>query len=63
MSLHNVQGATAKPATASDAEAPWTATIGRARYALAANGSQTGEGNNQGERSAEPRKTSKPRPR
>nr|ULG17061.1 hypothetical protein 1772p2_00001 [Serratia proteamaculans] len=31
-------------------------------YALAANGSQTGEGNNQGKRSAGPRKTSKPRP-
>ena len=32
-------------------------------YALAANGSQTGEGNNQRARSAGPRKTSKPRPR
>ncbi|HIF2982257.1 TPA: hypothetical protein ACXZLP_004233 [Salmonella enterica] len=32
-------------------------------YALAANGSQTGEGNNQRARSAGPRKTSKPWPR
>ncbi|ENZ87742.1 hypothetical protein D088_930141 [Salmonella enterica subsp. houtenae serovar 16:z4,z32:-- str. RKS3027] len=32
-------------------------------YAPAANGSQTGEGNNQRARSAGPRKTSKPRPR
>ena len=32
-------------------------------YALAANGSQTGEGNNQRSRAAGPRKTSKPRPR
>ncbi|SEP39492.1 hypothetical protein SAMN03159286_0072 [Enterobacter sp. NFIX58] len=32
-------------------------------YAPAANGSQTGEGNNQRGRSAGPRKTSKPRPR
>ena len=30
-------------------------------FALAANGSQTGEGNNQGAGSAGPRKTSKPR--
>jgi len=32
-------------------------------FALAANGSQTGEGINQRERAVGPRKTSKPRPR
>lgn len=42
---------------------PRTDASGRGVYALAANGSQTGEGNNQRARSAGPRKTSKPRPR
>ncbi|MFM3184321.1 hypothetical protein AB8S25_26680, partial [Klebsiella pneumoniae] len=42
---------------------PWTARRAVLVYALAANGSQTGEGYIQGAGSAGPRKTSKPRPR
>nr|QFX77883.1 Single-stranded DNA-binding protein [Klebsiella quasipneumoniae] len=42
---------------------PRTDASGRGVFALAANGSQTGEGNNQGAGSAGPRTKSKPRPR